>query len=80
MKLPENPEVFFPDRVRRAGYRHLPIDLGHVTGLHSLPHLHDDPFDRLLISQAKVEEMTIISDDSIFKRYEVDLLTLRDIS
>lgn len=80
LKLPEMPERFFPDRVRRAGYRHLPIDLSHATRVHSLPRIHGDPFDRLLASQAKIEDMTIISEDPVFKRYGVNTLTLRDIS
>jgi PIN domain nuclease of toxin-antitoxin system len=80
LRLPEKPELFFPDRVRQAGYRHLRIDLSHVTRVHSLPNIHGDPFDRLLISQAKIEDMTIISDDRVFKRYKVNTLTLRDIS
>ena len=80
LKLPENPEVFFPDRVRRAEYRHLRIDLNHVTKVHSLAKIHRDPFDRLLISQANVEDMTIITNDPVFKLYDVNTLTLRDIS
>lgn len=80
LKLPEKPELFFPDRVRQAGYRHLPIDLRHVAKVYSLPPVHGDPFDRLLISQSKIENMTIISSDRIFKRYKVDTLNLRDIS
>src|SRR6266478_271093 len=75
LKLPEKPEVFFPDRVRQAEYRHLRIDLNHVTRVHSLAHIHRDPFDRLLISQANVENMTIISDDPVFKLYKVNTLT-----
>lgn len=80
LKLPEKPEVFFPDRVRQAEYRHLRIDLNHVTRVHSLSNIHRDPFDRLLIAQAIAENMTIISDDSVFKRYKVKTLKLRDIS
>ncbi len=80
LRLPEKPEVFFADRVRIAGYRHLRIDLNHVTRVHSLARIHGDPFDRLLVSQAIVEDMTIISDDPVFKRYEVNTMTLRDIS
>lgn len=80
LKLPEEPELFFADRVRQAGYRHLRIDLSHVTRVHSLPRVHGDPFDRLLVSQAAVESMTIISDDPVFKRYKIETLTLRDIS
>jgi PIN domain nuclease of toxin-antitoxin system len=80
LKLPERPEIFFVDRVRRAEYRHLPIDLRHVTQVHSLPKIHGDPFDRLLISQAKIEDMTVISNDRIFKNYKINTLTIRDIS
>lgn len=80
LKLPEKPEIFFPDRVRQAGYRHLRIDLSHVTRVHSLPRFHGDPFDRLLISQSLVEDMTILTHDRVFTRYDVKLLTLRDIS
>ena len=80
LKLPEKPEVFFPDRVRQAEYRHLRIDLNHVTKVHSLAKIHGDPFDRLLISQSNIEDMTIITDDPVFKLYEVNTLTLRDIS
>ncbi len=80
LRLPDKPELFFADRVRRAGYRHLRIDHGHVTRVYSLPNVHGDPFDRLLVSQAKVEDMTIISNNIVFKRYNVDTLTLRDIS
>jgi PIN domain nuclease of toxin-antitoxin system len=80
LRLPEIPEIFFLDRMRQAGFRQLRIDLGHVTRVHSLPQIHRDPFDRLLLSQAKIEEMTIVSSDSIFSRYDVQLLTLSDIS
>lgn len=80
LKLPERPEVFFPDRIRRAGYFHLPIDLNHVTRVHSLPRIHGDPFDRLLVSQAMIENLTIISEDPVFARYAVNTLTIHDIS
>jgi len=80
LNLPERPEIFFMDRVRQADYKHLRIDLRHVTGVHSLARLHRDPFDRLLITQAILEDMTIISDDRVFKLYEVDSLTIKDIS
>ena len=80
LKLPEIPEIFFADRIRRASYKHLGIDLRHVTRVHSLPQIHRDPFDRLLITQAIDEDMTIISDDRVFREYDVELFTLKDIS
>lgn len=80
LRLPEPPEVFFASRVRRAGYRHLRIDLDHVTHVHKLPTIHRDPFDRLLISQADVEGITILSDDPIFQEYDVKVMRLSEIS
>lgn len=80
LTLPEAPETFFPDRVRRAEYKHLRIDLSHAADVHSLPNIHRDPFDRLLISQSKIEDMTIVSADKVFAGYDTKVLTLQDIS
>lgn len=80
LKLPEEPESFFSDRVRRSNYRHLPIDFRHVTRVHLLPLIHRDPFDRLLVSQAKVEDMIVISNDEVFDHYGVKRLTIQAIS
>lgn len=79
LHLPETPDIFFADRVRRAEYRHLRIDLRHVTKVHALPPIHGDPFDRLIVSQAIVENMTIITSDQVIKNYKSDTLTLGDI-
>ncbi len=49
----------------------LPIATDHILGLNNLPLHHKDPFDRLLISQAKIEDATLISCDSIFQNYPV---------
>ncbi len=80
LQLPEKPESFFPDRVRLAEYNHLRIDLNHVTRVHSLPNIHGDPFDRLLISQAMIEELTILTNDPHIGRYKINTLTTRDLS
>ena len=47
----------------------LPLDFDHIIELNALEHLHKDPFDRILIAQAKVEKLTIITRDSNFKLY-----------
>jgi len=80
LHLPETPEMFFPDRVRLAGYRHLQIDLRHVTRVYSLPKIHGDPFDRLLVAQALIEDMTIVTNDPVIKSYKSDTLLIGDIS
>ena len=52
----------------------LPVTLPHVLALQNLPSHHKDPFDRLLIAQANVEEAVLLSGDSIFAKYPVKLL------
>lgn len=52
----------------------LPINLSHALYLENLPLHHKDPFDRLLISQAIVENMTMVSADTNFGKYHVNLL------
>ncbi len=52
----------------------LPVGLRHVLALQGLPIHHKDPFDRLLIAQANVEEATLISHDPLFARYPLKLL------
>jgi PIN domain nuclease of toxin-antitoxin system len=49
----------------------LPIRFEHTYELRNLPHLHSDPFDRLLVTQALREEATIVTNDKAIKRYQV---------
>lgn len=55
------------------GIRILPIQTAHLQRLLSLPFHHRDPFDRLIIAQALVEDMTLVSDDEFFPLYPVTL-------
>ena len=52
----------------------LPVALGHVLALQDLPVHHKDPFDRLLIAHANVEEAVLISHDPVFAHYAVKVL------
>lgn len=54
--------------------RILPIQTAHLQRLLKLPFHHRDPFDRLIIAQALVEEMMLVSDDAAFTAYPVSLL------
>jgi PIN domain nuclease of toxin-antitoxin system len=51
------------------GYKELGITSEHVVSIDSLPLLHKDPFDRLLISQATVEGITLLTNDSVLANY-----------
>ena len=52
----------------------LPIHLSHALRVHALPEHHRDPFDRLLVAQAIVEEMPLLSADSWIARYPVEVV------
>ena len=52
----------------------LTISLEHILELGNLPTIHNDPFDRLLIAQARVEDAMIVSTDSIFAQYPITIV------
>ncbi|MBE9215256.1 type II toxin-antitoxin system VapC family toxin [Plectonema cf. radiosum LEGE 06105] len=52
----------------------LPIDLTHIYALNNLPSHHKDPFDRILIAQAMVEQIPIVSIDEVFDNYPIKRL------
>ena len=54
--------------------RILPITPAHIYELENLPFHHKDPFDRLLISQATVEDYTLVTDDPKFSAYSAKLI------
>ena len=67
----------FVELVRRAGYTDLPVTFRHAEIAASLPLHHRDPFDRMLIAQAQVEGLTLVTDDSEIARYQVPILPAR---
>lgn len=61
--------------IRQSGFGLLPIELVHVLAVAKLPLYHQDPFDRILIAQAQVENLTLISSDKKMARYKIKLLS-----
>ena len=72
--LPTAPDLFIAERLRRNRWTELPIDRLHAIRAGSLPRLHGDPFDRMLIAQAQIERLTIVTRDAAFDAYDVDVL------
>lgn len=69
LPLPENPARYIP-RIREAhGINALPIDETDALHLSSLPPIHKDPFDRLLVSQAICRGLTILTPDPLIHSY-----------
>ena len=54
---------------QESGYRFLPIDVEHALAVESLPAHHQDPFDRILVAQALVEPMRLMTHDPLVARY-----------
>jgi PIN domain nuclease of toxin-antitoxin system len=57
-----------------SGFLELPISFRHAQHVAELPMHHRDPFDRLLIAQADVEELTLVTRDPVFGQYPVEMI------
>ena len=62
------------EAVAESGFEELPVRLTHTEGVEELAWHHRDPFDRLLIAQARAERLTLVTRDRIFHEYEVRTL------
>lgn len=74
LPLPEPPAGFVPSRMRRSGCEPLLIDHAQVVEAGALPAHHRDPFDRLLVAQARVLRIPICTGDRAITQYEVDVV------
>jgi PIN domain nuclease of toxin-antitoxin system len=52
-----------------SGYRELPVTSEHAVAVNELPSLHKDPFDRILVAQARVEGLTLLTVDRAVAKY-----------
>lgn len=62
-----------PDRIAEQGFSWLPVSAAHAWQVRELPAHHRDPFDRLLIAQALVERLAIITTDAHFNDYDIEV-------
>jgi PIN domain nuclease of toxin-antitoxin system len=65
---------FMEKGIGENGFVVLPIELKHTVILTTLPFHHRDPFDRLIIAQAMLEEAAVVSGDTVFDAYPVSRL------
>jgi PIN domain nuclease of toxin-antitoxin system len=71
LRVPADVPGFVQEQVRRNRLRVLPVELRHALRVHALPDHHRDPFDRLLVAQAQVEVVPLLSRDPLLAAYEV---------
>ena len=74
LDLGEPSRSFLPREIARNNFELLPVGLDHATMVEELGVHHRDPFDRLLIAQAMVERLSLVSADAVFDQYGVSRL------
>jgi len=73
LPLPEPPARYVPRRMTASGSRGLAVEHAHTLRVAELPPHHRDPFDRLLVAQAQIEKLVLVTVDRQFERYDVEL-------
>lgn len=76
LELPGDPSLYLPKRMADAGFLALPISIGHALAVSKLPRIHDDPFDRMLVAQAQIEGLTLVTSDKHIVKYDVRSLVV----
>ena len=74
LPLHEEPATLIPEMLRGMGMRALAITHTHALEAGRLPSHHADPFDRMLIAQARTEGMVLLTADRALQRYQVELI------
>lgn len=75
MSLPAPLAEIVEANINRNKLEILPVNLKHILALETMPLHHKDPFDRLIIAQANVEDLIVITNDAIFSSYSVKLFS-----
>ena len=70
LEIPSN----FYTVIKQQGFEMLPISPDHAYAVGDLPMVHRDPFDRMLLAQAKLENLSIVTHDTTFQRYGISVL------
>lgn len=74
LRLPERPSEYVPSRLRETQTLPLPISVEHALRVGDLPLHHRDPFDRVIIAQAQIEKLSVMTVDPLFALYDVDII------
>jgi PIN domain nuclease of toxin-antitoxin system len=75
-KLPEARDValHLAAHIRKARFASLPISLDHALAAGALAGPHKDPFDRMLIAQARLEDLAVVTTDPVFRAYKARIV------
>lgn len=73
VEVPQPLGDFVTEQVRVNGFEVLPVHMRHALAVSSLPDLHRDPFDRMLVAQGLQEGLTLVSGDPEIARYDTEV-------
>lgn len=76
LELPAPPQDFINLSLAKAGISQLAVTIRDACGVGDLPFHHKDPFDRLLVAQARTNGLRLMTVDPILERYDVDVIAL----
>jgi len=74
LRLPQPPEAYVPARMTALSVLPLAIESHHALRVSSLPPHHRDPFDRLLVAQAQIEGLPLLTADTTLAAYDVTII------
>lgn len=74
LALPEPPAEYVPARLELSGTKALGVEHRHALHVATLPHHHRDPFDRLIVAQAQLEELPVLTSDPSVMRYDIETI------
>ena len=72
--LPQPPLQYIPTRLSALGNLSLPIEQRHVLQIEQIPSHHKDPFDRILVAQAQIEGLHLVTADKTITMYDVPII------
>ncbi|MGB9879233.1 MAG: type II toxin-antitoxin system VapC family toxin [Anaerolineae bacterium] len=74
LSVPDDLEAFIMEQLTQNGITPLSVRLSHALRVYNIPAYHRDPFDRLLIAQAQVENFPILTGDPAIMQYPVEVI------
>lgn len=74
LKLPENPDIYLTEQMAFNAVQSLSITIYHAFRIYSLPDIHKDPFDRIIIAQALSENMPVLTRDGNIPKYGIQTI------
>ena len=76
LALPAPPAEYVPERMLQTGVTGLPVEHRHALAVAALPPHHRDPFDRILVAQAIVESLPLLTADPQLTRYGIEAIAV----